>query len=240
MLHMIKCDEPVVEHEHRVKQANLVAKALWQTLDQPHHVVAEVTNCAGNKRRQSWQTHRLKTLDSCPQKRNGIFFFPNNPIVTFQDTRAVCVTKNFLGICSGKSVTCDFFAAFNAFQEKRMSRALRDSKIGADRRKKVSRENIVNRNEVALFGKALKLGVGRLNHRTRDLCDVTVYTRTKRAVCESRLPNFLLIAQRGQNGLPHREFRRTRLRPDFPLSKTLRQEHIEAGNRGDFLFMGKL
>src|SRR6266436_764239 len=167
MLHMIKCDEPVVEHEHRVKQANLVAKALWQTLDQPHHVVAEVTNCAGNKRRQSWQTHRLKTLDACPQKRNGIFFFPNNPIVTFQDTRAVCVTENFLRICSGKRVTGDFFAAFDAFQKKRMSRALRNSKIGAHRRKKV-----------ALFGKALKLGEGRLNHRTRDLCDVTVYTRT--------------------------------------------------------------
>src|SRR5882724_10424348 len=84
--------------------------------------------------------------------------------MTFQDTRAVCVTKNFFRICSGKRVTGDFFAAFNAFQKKRMSRALRDSKIGADRRKKVSRENIVNRNEVALFSEALKLGEGRLNH----------------------------------------------------------------------------
>src|SRR5260221_5179785 len=164
MLHVIERIEPVKEHEHRVKEADLVTQALGQSLDEPHHVVAEVANGAGNERRQSRQTHRLKTLDACSQKRNGIFFFPNNPVMTFQDTRAVCVTKHFFRICSGKRVTGDFFAAFNAFQKKRMSRALRDSKIGADRRKKVSRENIVNRNEVALFSEALKLGEGRLNH----------------------------------------------------------------------------
>src|SRR5260221_2599474 len=157
MLHVIERIEPVKEHEHRVKEADLVTQALGQSLDEPHHVVAEVANGAGNERRQSRQTHRLKTLDACPQKRNGIFFFPNNPAMTFQDTPAVCVTKNFFRICSGKSLTCDFFAAFNAFQEKRMSRALRDSKIRAGRRKKVSRENIVNRNAAALSGHAPKL-----------------------------------------------------------------------------------
>src|SRR5258707_14935470 len=149
MVHMIKRYSPLLDHLHRVKQADLVTQALGQSLDEPHHVVAEVANGAGNERRQSRQTYRLKTLDACPQKRNGIFFFPNNPIVTFQDTRAVCVTENFLRICSGKRVTGDFFAAFNAFQKKRMTCALRDSKIGTDGCKKVSRKNIINRNEVA-------------------------------------------------------------------------------------------
>jgi hypothetical protein len=193
MLHMVERDQAVKEHEHRVKQANFVAQFLRQPLDEAHHVVAEVADRTGNERRQSRKANRPKTLNTRAQKRNGIFFFPNDAIAALQNARAICITKNFFGIRTGKRVTRDFFAAFHALQQERMPRTLCDAEIRADGCEQVGGKNVINRYEIALFGEALKFGEGRLNHRTRDpLGKVTVYTRRAWAVFVAGLPKLLL------------------------------------------------
>ena len=124
----------MIEHEHRIEQTNFIAKALGQALDQPNHVIAEITDGPGNERRQTRKANGAKTLHVRAKKRDGIFFFPNDAVTAFQNTGAIGVAKNLLRICSGKRVSGDFFAAFHAFEEKRKARALCDAEIRADRR----------------------------------------------------------------------------------------------------------
>src|SRR5579871_187725 len=164
VLHMIERNQPVVKHEHRVEETYLVAQLFRQTLDQPHHVVAEITDRAGDKRRQSWQANRPEPLHAPAQESDRIFFFPDDAVATFQNTCAVRIAKNFFRVGASKRVTRDFLAAFHAFEQKRMTRTLRNSQIRANGSKQISRKNVVNRDEIALFGELLEFAEGWLNH----------------------------------------------------------------------------
>src|SRR5262249_9114368 len=44
MLHVIESDKPLIKHQLSVVEADLIAKAPRQALDQPHHVVREVAD----------------------------------------------------------------------------------------------------------------------------------------------------------------------------------------------------
>src|SRR5229473_8384845 len=116
VLHMIESYEAVIEHQHRVIEADFIAEALRDALDQPHHVVAEIADSAGDKRRQPWKAHGTKTLDALTEKRDGIALFPDDPVATLQDTRAAGVAEDFLGVRARKRIARDFFATFHAFE----------------------------------------------------------------------------------------------------------------------------
>src|SRR5262249_28756834 len=58
----------------------------------------------------------------------------------------------------------DFFAALHRFEQERIAGALRDAQVGAHGCKQIRRKNMVNRNEVSLFGEAAELGKTWLNH----------------------------------------------------------------------------
>src|SRR6267143_123482 len=164
VLHMIESDEAAIEHQHGVVKADFIAEALGDALDQPHHVIAEIADGPGDQWRQSGKPHGAKTLDARAQEGDGIALFPDHPAATLQDARAIGVAEDFLGVRARKCITRDFFAAFNAFKKEGIPRALGDSQIGADGSQQIRGKNIVDRDEVALFRKALKFTEARLDH----------------------------------------------------------------------------
>ena len=127
MLHVIENDEAVIEHQHRVVEADFVAQTLRQALDEPHHVIAEITDGARDQRRQARQSHGAETLDALAQERDGIAFLPHDAVAAFQYARAAGVAENFFRVGAGKRVARDFFTALHAFQKEGISRALSDS-----------------------------------------------------------------------------------------------------------------
>ena len=89
----------------------------------------------------------------------------HDALATFENARARSVAEDLFGIRAGKCVACDFFAAFDAFEQEGIARALRNAKVGAHRSQKIGGKNVVDRNQVALFGETLKLLEIGLNHR---------------------------------------------------------------------------
>ena len=164
VLHVIEGNDAVIKHEHGIVEADFVAQTLGQTLDQTHHVITEIADGTGHQGRQSRQPHGPEALGPFPQKRNGVALFPNDPVAAFEHARAACVTEDFLRMGAGKRVARDFFAAFHAFQEERIPRALRDPQIGADGRQQIRGKHVVHGNEIPLFGQALKFAEVRLDH----------------------------------------------------------------------------
>src|SRR5262249_133605 len=65
---------------------------------------------------------------------------------------------------AGKRVARDFFAALDRFQQKRVARGLCDAQIGADGRQQVRGKNVIDGNQVSLFGESAEFGKARLNH----------------------------------------------------------------------------
>src|SRR5215469_14637463 len=80
MLHVIKRNEPAIKHQHRVVEPDIIFQPLGQPFDQPHHVVAEITNGPRDQRRQSGQPYRLKLRHVLTQERDRIALFPHHPV----------------------------------------------------------------------------------------------------------------------------------------------------------------
>src|SRR5260370_42496334 len=114
VLHVIESDKTLIEHQHRVIEADFIAKALGDALDQPHHFIAEIADGAGDQRRQSGKPHGTKALDALAQKRDGIVLYPDDTVAALEDTRAAGITESFLGVRARKGVARDFFAALHA------------------------------------------------------------------------------------------------------------------------------
>ena len=164
MLHVIEGNDAVIEHQHCVVEADVVAQAFGEPLDEADHVVRKIADGAGHERRQSRQAHGTEALHACAKKRDGIALLPNDAVVAFQNAGTTRVAKYFLGIRASESVTGDFFAAFDAFEQKRISRALSNAQIGADRCEQIGRKHVVDGDEVSLFCEALEFAEVRLNH----------------------------------------------------------------------------
>src|SRR5205807_4734816 len=169
VLDVIEGDEPVVEHEHSIVKADFILQALGKALDEANHVVAEVADRSRNQRRQARQPNGAEALDALAQERDGIALFPNESLAIFQDASAIAIAKNFLWMSASERIARDFLAAFYAFQEKRVPRALRDAEIGAHRGQKVGGKYIVNRDEVSLFRETLEFAEVGLNHGRTSL-----------------------------------------------------------------------
>src|SRR5215475_10394613 len=164
VLHVIEGNQAVIEHQHRIEQSDFIAQPLGQTFDEPNHVVTEITDRAGNQRRQTWQAHGPVALHVRAQKRDWVLFFPYDAVTVLQYAGTVRITKNLFRICPGKRVARNFFAALDALEEKRKARSPRDSQIRADGRQQVSRKDVVNGDEISLLGEPLKFLERRLNH----------------------------------------------------------------------------
>ncbi len=164
VLHVIEGHEAVIEHEHGVVQANLIAEALGDALNQPHHVITEIADGAGDQRRQSGKAHGTKALDAFAQEGDGVALFPNHAVTAFQDTGPVGVAENFLGMRTREGVARDFFASLDTFEEEGIPGTLGNAQVGADGGQQVRGKNVVDRDEIALFGEALKFAEVRLDH----------------------------------------------------------------------------
>src|SRR5207302_216768 len=112
-----------------------------------------------------------KTFDALAQEGDGIALFPDDAVAAFQNAGAVSIAEDFLRMRSRKGVAGDFLAAFHAFEEERVPRTLRDTQISADGGQQIRGENIVDRNEIALFGEALKFAEVRLDHGNQFTVD---------------------------------------------------------------------
>src|ERR1700674_1359565 len=64
VLHVIEGNDAVIEHEHRIVEADFVTQAFRQAFDQSNHVVAEIADGSGNERRQTRQPHGTETFDA--------------------------------------------------------------------------------------------------------------------------------------------------------------------------------
>ena len=53
MLDVIKSNNAVIKHEHRIVQSDFIAQAFRKALDQPHHVIRKISDGAGDQRRQT-------------------------------------------------------------------------------------------------------------------------------------------------------------------------------------------
>ena len=116
VLHVVERDQPVIKHQHRVKQANLVAQLFRQPLNQANHVVTEISDRSSDQRRQSRKTHGPESLDARAPKRNRIALFPNHAVMAFQNACAIRIAKNFFRMRTGKCVARNFFSALNGLQ----------------------------------------------------------------------------------------------------------------------------
>ena len=65
---------------------------------------------------------------------------------------------------AGKRIPRDFFASFNAFEEKRVARALRDAQVGTHGRQQIRGKYVVDRDEVSLLRETLELLEVGLHH----------------------------------------------------------------------------
>src|SRR5438552_4885850 len=178
MLHVIERDQAVIEHQHRVVQADFIAEALGDALDQPDHVVTKVADGAGDERGQSGKPHGAKTLDAFTQERDGIALFPHDTVAALEHARAVGVAEDFLGVRSRKGVARDFLAAFHAFEKEGIPRALGNPQVGADRCQQIRGKNVIDRDKVALFRETLKFAEVRLDHRNK----LTVPTESESSI----------------------------------------------------------
>ncbi len=106
-----------------------------------------------------------KFLHASAEKCDGIFFFPDDALAAFENAGAGSVAEDFFGIRTRKRVARDFFAAFDAFEQEGIARALSDAKVCAHRGQKICGKNVVDRDQVALLGEALKFFEVGLNHR---------------------------------------------------------------------------
>src|SRR5229473_261342 len=176
VLHVIESDEAVIEHQHRVVEADFIAEALGDALDQPHHVVAEIADGAGDQRRQTGKTDGTKTLDALAQEGDGVALLPNHTVAAFEDTRAVGVAEDFLGMRACEGVAGDFFAAFHTFEKEGVPRTLGNAQIGADGSQQVRRKDVVDADQVALFCQALKFSKVRLDHGSEFTVDSFQFT----------------------------------------------------------------
>ena len=186
MLDVIEGDQAVIESEHGVVQPDFVAQPLGQAFDEPHHIVGEITDGASDERRKSGNANGLKALDAFAEEGNRVALFPDYAVGAFHDARTRVVAKNLLGMCTRKGVPRDFFAAFDAFEQKRVTRALRDAQIRADWCQQVGGKNVINRNQIALLGKALKFTEIRANHdelRPRSSARKAAKTARRMAFC---------------------------------------------------------
>ena len=161
---MIEGDEAVIKHEHRIIEADLVAQALGKTLDQANHVVTEISDGSGNQRWQAGEPHGTKALDPLAEERDGIALFPDQAFPVFEDARAIPVPEDFFRMRAGKRIPRDFFASFNAFEEKRVARALRDAQVGTHGRQQIRGKYVVDRDEVSLLRETLELLEVGLHH----------------------------------------------------------------------------
>src|SRR5580700_6531911 len=164
VLQVIESDDAVIEHQHGVVQADVVAQAFGELLDEADHVVGKIANGAGHERRQTRQAHRAEAVHPRAKKRHRIALFPNDAVAALQHTSAAGVPKDFLGIRAGKCVAGDFFAALHAFQQKGVARTLGQTEISADGSEQVRRKYLINRDKVALFGETLEFAEVGLNH----------------------------------------------------------------------------
>ncbi len=80
VLHVIESDKAVIEHQHCVIEADFIAKALGEALDEPNHVIAEIADGAGDQRRQPGKPHGAETLDAFAQEGDGVALFPDDPV----------------------------------------------------------------------------------------------------------------------------------------------------------------
>ena len=147
-----------------------------------------------------------------------------------------------------EGIARDFFAAFDAFQEKRVARALRDAQVGAYRSQQVRGKYIVNGDEVSLFREALEFAEVRLNHGCTSLRSNMETPKQKAFVEKNELPAFTeskeeilrTPSQGGKDSTAHGGFRSALPSPDFPLRETLCQKHVYPGQRGNPLLRRNL
>src|SRR5260370_39706258 len=103
-------------------------------------------------------------LDAFAQEGDGTALCPDDAVAALQDTCAVGVAEDFLGVRAGESVASDFFTALDALEKEGVARTLGDAQIGTDGRQQIRGKNIVDRDEIALFGEALEFAEVRLDH----------------------------------------------------------------------------
>ncbi len=127
MAHVIERHETQIEHHHTIIQAEVIAPARWNALNETHHVIREIANRTRDERRQSRHADRAvargepsKLLDRILVKLNAL---PGGLQCAHVSTRAEYLFR----IGTGKRVTSDRLAAFDAFEQERVFRVARDA-----------------------------------------------------------------------------------------------------------------
>ena len=225
MLDVIEGDDAVIEGQYSVEEADVVAQARWDALDESHHVVRKIADGAGDQRRQAGDADGPEFFHAAAQECDGIFFFPDDALAAFENARAGCVAENFFRICACESVAGDFFAAFHAFEQKGVARALGDAQVGAHGSEQIGGQNVVNRDEIALLGEALKFFEVGLDHRWLFLAELV-------SGADARA----FTAQSFHDCAAHDRFGRALFRPQFPLRDSLREKHFDAAHGVNSLF----
>ena len=72
MLHVVEDHQAEIKHHHAVVQAQIVAARVGNALDEPHHVVREISDRAGHQRRQPGHAHRTVARRQPSQLLDGI------------------------------------------------------------------------------------------------------------------------------------------------------------------------
>ena len=142
LLQVVERQDRVVDPEHHVWEAQVVLDRARQPLEEPHHVVRQVTDRPSREARQVPQTYR-----SVPGHR---------PAQRPQRIAAGEVVIDHGAherrrIASQERVAGDRLAAFHRLEEERLARARLDAEKGGHRREQVRSQLATHRDDVALL-----------------------------------------------------------------------------------------
>jgi len=155
----------IVENEHRIGEQESKVREIEgvllsgsQVLECAHHVVAQISNCAADKRGKAWNGHRAIAFHHLPETFERISTAGNALLARAlhdKEIAPILVDDNRRSTAE-KGVPCPFLTSLNGLKEVG-GRAMIDFGKGRDWSLIVSEDLSIERNEITLSGILPKL-----------------------------------------------------------------------------------
>src|SRR6185312_5644523 len=124
MPNVVKRQQPVKEHEHAVRQFEVVFGSLREFFQLAHGIVRKEADGAGGERRQSGKVSRFVLTQQAVQNFKGIAFKLLARLTLFQRDVVAASAQHHIRTYAKESVAANFFAALYGFKQEGVGRAL--------------------------------------------------------------------------------------------------------------------
>ena len=116
--HMIEDHDRVGEHEHRVWNVEIIDGLIRQTLEEAHHVIAEIADCTAEEARQTLDLDGVKFPHQLFEGIQGVHPLLNFRMPVTRDLHAPAFAlKDDRRLTPQEAVASPFFPSLDTFQE---------------------------------------------------------------------------------------------------------------------------